>query len=83
MPEWNARRCIDWIETHNLFVTALDSRREWYRYHQMFRSVLLERALAELGPERVSDLQRRAANWFATAWIDRRSGVTCAGSRRS
>ena len=63
--EWNARRSIDWIEAHNLFVTSLDSRREWYRYHQMFRSVLLERALVELGQERIGNLQRGAANWFA------------------
>jgi LuxR family maltose regulon positive regulatory protein len=63
-PEWSVRRCIDWIESRNLFVTSLDSRREWYRYHQMFRSALLERAQAELGPERVSDIQRSAANWF-------------------
>ncbi len=63
--EWNVRRCIDWIESHNLFVTSLDSRREWYRYHQMFRSALLERALAELGPGRVNELQCSSASWFA------------------
>ena len=45
-PEWTARRCIDWLERCNLFITSLDSHREWYRYHQIFRSVLLERAMA-------------------------------------
>ena len=62
---WNARRCIDWVERHNLFVSSLDSDREWYGYHQMFRDVLLPRAMAELGPARVADLQRKAAAWFA------------------
>ena len=63
--EWNARRCIDWVERHNLFVSSLDSHKEWYGYHQMFRDVLLPRAVAELGPDRVADLQRKAAAWFA------------------
>ena len=62
---WNARRCIDWVERHNLFVSALDSHKEWYGYHQMFRDVLLPRAMAELGSDRVADLQRKAAAWFA------------------
>ena len=62
---WNARRCIDWVERHNLFVSSLDSDREWYGYHQMFRDVLLPRAMAELGLARVADLQRKAAAWFA------------------
>ena len=64
-PEWSARRCIDWIERRNLFLIALDSRKEWYRYHQMFRSVLLQRGAAELGPDRLTEVQRSAAAWFA------------------
>ena len=63
--EWNARRCIDWVERRNLFVNSLESHDKWYGYHQMFRDVLLQRAMAELAPDRVSALQRRAAAWFA------------------
>ena len=63
--KWTARRCIEWVELHNLFVSSLDSHKEWYGYHQMFRSMLLQHATAELGPDRVSALQRRAAAWFA------------------
>ena len=62
---WNARRCLAWVEQHNLFVNALDSHDKWYAYHQLFRDVLLQRAMAELAPDRVSALQRRAAAWFA------------------
>jgi LuxR family transcriptional regulator, maltose regulon positive regulatory protein len=64
-PEWSARECINWIERHNLFVSSLDGRREWYGYHQMFRAVLLERATSELGPDGVAELHRKAAAWFA------------------
>ncbi len=63
-PEWDAKRCIDWLEHANLFLISLDSRKEWYRYHHIFRSVLQSQAMAELGPERVGDLQRHAAAWL-------------------
>jgi LuxR family transcriptional regulator, maltose regulon positive regulatory protein len=63
--EWSARRCIEWVERRNLFVSSLDSHEEWYSYHQMFRSMLLQHAAAVLGPDRVADLERRAAAWFA------------------
>ena len=63
--EWSARRCIDWLEQRNLFITSLDSHSEWYRFHQIFRSVLLERAMVELGPSRIAGLQHRSATWYA------------------
>jgi LuxR family transcriptional regulator, maltose regulon positive regulatory protein len=62
-PEWDAQRCIEWLERRNLFIVPLDSHKEWYRYHHIFRGVLQAQAVAELGPERVSDLQRNAAAW--------------------
>ena len=65
IPSGARADCIEWVELHNLFVSSLDSRKEWYGYHPMFRDVLLQRAMAELGPDRVSALQRRAAAWFA------------------
>ena len=65
VPEWSARRCIEWLERHNLFVTALDSRNEWYSYHQLFRDLLLQQAKADFVPSHAADLQRRAAVWFA------------------
>jgi len=51
------------IERSNLFLVALDNRREWYRYHHLFGRLLqleLERAEPELAPE----LHRRASEWF-------------------
>ena len=51
------------IERSNLFLVALDNRREWYRYHHLFGRLLqleLERAEPELAP----DLHRRASEWF-------------------
>ena len=51
------------LEQSNLFLVPLDRRRQWYRYHGLFRDLLLaelERAEPELLPE----LHRRAADWY-------------------
>ena len=64
-PACNARACIDWVERANLFVIPLDGRREWYRYHHLFRDLLLQRLLAEASADQVAELHGRAAAWFA------------------
>lgn len=51
------------LERSNLFVVALDDRRQWYRYHHLFGDVLRAR-LTDEEPERVAELHRRASAWF-------------------
>ena len=46
----------------NMFLVALDSRGEWYRYHHLFGEVLQ----LELGGEAARELRRRAAAWCNT-----------------
>jgi LuxR family maltose regulon positive regulatory protein len=64
-PPCDVRACIQWLEGHNLFVIPLDNDRQWFRYHHLFQELLQRRLLAEMGPEQVTDLHRRAARWFA------------------
>ena len=52
------------IERANLFLVALDGRREWYRYHHLFGD-LLRYELERSEPELIPDLHRRAAEWLA------------------
>ena len=52
------------IEGSNAFLIALDSRREWYRYHHLFRD-LLRNELAITDPGRAVDAHRRAAAWLS------------------
>ena len=63
-PAWNARACLDWIERSELFLIPLDNQREWYRYHHLFQELLQQRLAAEMTPEQVSTLHRRASAWF-------------------
>jgi LuxR family transcriptional regulator, maltose regulon positive regulatory protein len=46
----------------NLLLVPLDRVGEWYRYHELFRDMLLAR-LHHLDPELMPVLQRRAADW--------------------
>ena len=54
------------LERENAFILALDSRREWYRYHHLFAE-LLRHELARSAPERVVELHRRACTWYREA----------------
>jgi LuxR family maltose regulon positive regulatory protein len=52
------------LERHNMFVVALDRRREWYRYHHLFGD-LLRRQLALQNPELLATVHARASDWHA------------------
>jgi LuxR family transcriptional regulator, maltose regulon positive regulatory protein len=51
------------LERGNLFLAPLDSRRQWYRYHQLFADVL-QAHLVDEQPGDVPDLHLRASAWF-------------------
>ncbi len=52
------------LERSNLFVVPLDAERRWFRYHTLFRAMLV-RQLERFAPEAVADLHRRASAWFS------------------
>jgi LuxR family transcriptional regulator, maltose regulon positive regulatory protein len=51
------------LEQSNLLLVPLDRHREWYRYHHLFRDMLLAE-LHRLEPELMPVLYRRAAQWY-------------------
>jgi LuxR family maltose regulon positive regulatory protein len=62
----DAERLLRRLERENAFVIALDSRREWYRYHHLFAE-LLGHELNRTAPELVPELHRRACVWYHEA----------------
>jgi LuxR family maltose regulon positive regulatory protein len=46
-----------------LFLTPLDRRRQWYRYHGLFREFLLGE-LRRTEPDIITTLHQRAADWY-------------------
>ena len=57
---------LNGLATRNQFVIRLDTTGEWYRYHHLFRDILLLEARRSI-PDRLPDLHRRAAAWFETS----------------
>jgi LuxR family maltose regulon positive regulatory protein len=55
---------LERLERANLFVVPLDAVRGWWRYHQLFADLLRAR-LAQQQPERLPELHRAAAGWYA------------------
>ena len=51
------------LEASNSFLIPLDRRREWYRYHGLFREFLLGE-LRRAEPEVIAELHLRAADWY-------------------
>ncbi|MCP4404452.1 MAG: hypothetical protein GY801_45015 [bacterium] len=56
---------LAWLEQTNLFIIALDSRQQWFRYHRVFQKFLLYRVRERQSPEDITGLHARAAAWFA------------------
>ena len=51
------------LEHANLFITALDEKREWFRYHPLFAD-FLRQVQSEVNPSEISELHKRAAMWL-------------------
>ena len=58
-----AQKQLRRLEAENQFLIPLDRRREWYRYHPLFREFLLAE-LRRAEPETIMKLHLRAADWY-------------------
>jgi LuxR family maltose regulon positive regulatory protein len=56
------------LEHSNLLLVPLDMKREWYRYHHLFRD-LLRHELASTAREAMPVLHRRASAWYRDAGL--------------
>jgi LuxR family transcriptional regulator, maltose regulon positive regulatory protein len=61
--EQDSQQMLESLERANLFLVPLDEERRWYRWHTLFREVLLARLQAR-EPEEVVRLHREAALWY-------------------
>jgi LuxR family maltose regulon positive regulatory protein len=51
------------LEQAQLFIIALDEKREWFRYHRLFTD-FLRHVQAKINPAEIPTLHKRAATWF-------------------
>jgi len=59
----DGQHTLEQLDEANLFVTPLDDRRYWYRYHRLF-SDLLANQLIQTHPDDVGNLHLTAAKWY-------------------
>jgi LuxR family maltose regulon positive regulatory protein len=63
LGESGAQEMLRTLEASNVFLNPLDRRREWFRYHALFREFLLGE-LRRVEPHVIMKLQLRAADWY-------------------
>jgi LuxR family maltose regulon positive regulatory protein len=61
--EPGAKERLRSLEAAGLFLIPLDRRRDWYRYHDLFREFLLGE-LRRVEPDLVAKLHLRTADWY-------------------
>jgi LuxR family maltose regulon positive regulatory protein len=59
-----SERILQSLEDENAFVVSLDAGRSWFRYHHLFGD-LLRLELRRTDADRVTQLHRAAARWYA------------------
>jgi LuxR family maltose regulon positive regulatory protein len=71
----SGQEALERLERANLFLTALDGERKWFRYHGLFRELLRQRLMqARAGPagpgkDSIADLHAKASVWFEQAGL--------------
>ena len=60
----DARASLEWLERNNLFLLSVDEEHRWFRYHHLFRRLLLDQLEQERGRAEVNALHERASAWF-------------------
>ena len=59
----DSQQLLDELDRSNLFITPVDERRQWYRYHRLFADLLTQR-LSQDHADEMQELHRRASNWL-------------------
>jgi LuxR family transcriptional regulator, maltose regulon positive regulatory protein len=59
----DGQQMLEQLERTNIFLIPLDNKRQWYRYHHLFSSLLASR-LQQQNPGLVKELSKRAVDWL-------------------
>jgi LuxR family maltose regulon positive regulatory protein len=63
--EFSSQGILNQLREANLFLIALDSEDQWFRYHHLFQELLRHRLQAELSTEQIQVLHTRVIDWLA------------------
>lgn len=59
----DSQTMLENMETNNLFISALDEERRWFRFHKLFRDLMLK-ILNDKHPDIIPDLHLSASKWL-------------------
>ncbi len=60
----SSQQVIESLERSNIFIVALDSERQWYRYHHLFGDLLRQRARQTLDAQEIIQDHLHASKWY-------------------
>ena len=60
----SGREIIELIRSRGLFCIPLDEQGEWFRYHHLFREMLLRQVKSQYSDAEIKNLHIKAAKWF-------------------
>lgn len=61
----SVRASLEYVHRSNLFVSPIDGKATWFRYHALFREFLTARLYESVDAESIRALHARASHWFA------------------
>ena len=64
-PRIDSRAILEYLDRSHLFIVPLDGTRQWYRYHHLFRDMLLYWLQSRYSADEIGAINRRAATWYA------------------
>lgn len=63
-PSSSSRDILDRLERADLFLVPLDQQSEWFRYHHLFKELLLHKLKAETSEAQLAALHTSASDWL-------------------
>jgi len=61
----NGDAFLKWLREAGLFVIALDAQGEWFRFHNLFQSMLQDWLQSQYRQDEIADMHARASAWFS------------------
>jgi LuxR family maltose regulon positive regulatory protein len=64
LDEGDGDAVLAWLQNSNLFVICLDDEKRWFRFHHLFRELLVHQLDKSGHSDQIRDIQHRAAAWL-------------------
>lgn len=55
---------VAWLKRENLLLISLDTENRWFRYHHLFRKLLVNQLKRRCSTEEINSLHAQASAWF-------------------